>query len=129
MFLSYTTPLTDKPFSLPADAIIRVKPGRMRNNWFPYNLAEYMTRDRFRELGLTDAAIGVRDRTFGNRLAVDQETIIAKAKAREQRRQAKKAERPPVIPIMQVSSVQCPSFLPHSSSFSPCIGEKWAEPC
>ncbi|KAI1770828.1 hypothetical protein F4818DRAFT_445761 [Hypoxylon cercidicola] len=49
-------------------AIIRVRPGRMRNYWFPKSFAEYMTRLRFRELGLTEAAVGVRDRTFGVKL-------------------------------------------------------------
>ncbi|CAJ2513134.1 Uu.00g012530.m01.CDS01 [Anthostomella pinea] len=53
-----------------ADAIIRVKPGRMRNFWFPKALAEYMTRQRFKDMGLTEAAIGVRDRTFGSKLAM-----------------------------------------------------------
>ncbi|KAI0142797.1 hypothetical protein GGR57DRAFT_508636 [Xylariaceae sp. FL1272] len=47
------------------DAIIRVKGGRMRNIWFPKGQAEYMTKKRFDELGLTEAAIGTRDRTFG----------------------------------------------------------------
>ncbi|RYP05745.1 hypothetical protein DL764_003603 [Monosporascus ibericus] len=54
-------------------AIIRVKPGRMRNFWFPKGLAEYMTRNRFKELGLTESAIGVRDRTFGTRLVLDED--------------------------------------------------------
>ncbi|RYP68201.1 hypothetical protein DL771_006801 [Monosporascus sp. 5C6A] len=54
-------------------AIIRVKPGRMRNFWFPKGLAEYMTRNRFKELGLTESAIGVRDRTFGTRLVLDKD--------------------------------------------------------
>lgn len=54
------------------DAIIRVKPGRMRNYWFPKAQAEYMTRQRFKELGLTEAAIGVRDRTFGIKLVIDE---------------------------------------------------------
>ncbi|KAI0388138.1 hypothetical protein F5Y04DRAFT_241731 [Hypomontagnella monticulosa] len=54
-------------------AIIRVKPGRMRNYWFPRAQAEYMTRQRFQELGLTEDAIGVRDRTFGNRSLLDQD--------------------------------------------------------
>ncbi|KAH7026666.1 uncharacterized protein B0I36DRAFT_366200 [Microdochium trichocladiopsis] len=47
------------------DTIMRVKAGRMRNYWFPRGRAEYMTKQRFREMGLTEAAIGVRDRTFG----------------------------------------------------------------
>ncbi|KAI6087782.1 hypothetical protein F4821DRAFT_235205 [Hypoxylon rubiginosum] len=54
-------------------AIIRVKPGRMRNFWFPKSLAEYMTRQRFQELGLTASAIGVRDRTFGMKLQLEEE--------------------------------------------------------
>ncbi|OTA99684.1 hypothetical protein M426DRAFT_324932 [Hypoxylon sp. CI-4A] len=54
-------------------AIIRVKPGRMRNYWFPKAQAEYMTRQRFQELGLTEAAIGVRDRTFGTKLLIEDE--------------------------------------------------------
>ncbi|KAI0459700.1 hypothetical protein F5B21DRAFT_455729 [Xylaria acuta] len=54
-------------------AIIRVKPGRMRNIWFPKGAAEYMTRQRFIEMGLSEAAIGVRDRTFGTQLVVDEE--------------------------------------------------------
>ncbi|KAI0444799.1 hypothetical protein F4803DRAFT_228928 [Xylaria telfairii] len=54
-------------------AIIRVKAGRMRNIWFPKGAAEYMTRKRFTELGLSDAAVGVRDRTFGTQLLLDEE--------------------------------------------------------
>ncbi|KAI1128259.1 hypothetical protein F5Y10DRAFT_240920 [Nemania abortiva] len=55
-------------------AIIRVKAGRMRNIWFPKGAAEYMTKQRFTELGLSEAAIGVRDRTFGTQLLLDEET-------------------------------------------------------
>ncbi|KAI0549117.1 hypothetical protein F4679DRAFT_596077 [Xylaria curta] len=54
-------------------AIIRVKAGRMRNIWFPKGAAEYMTRQRFTELGLSEAAIGVRDRTFGTQFMLEQE--------------------------------------------------------
>ncbi|KAF2973411.1 hypothetical protein GQX73_g9 [Xylaria multiplex] len=54
-------------------AIIRVKAGRMRNIWFPKGAAEYMTRQRFAELGLSEAAIGVRDRTFGTQLLLEEE--------------------------------------------------------
>ncbi|KAI0536466.1 hypothetical protein GGR58DRAFT_475116 [Xylaria digitata] len=54
-------------------AIIRVKSGRMRNIWFPKGAAEYMTKQRFAELGLTEAAIGVRDRTFGTQLVLEEE--------------------------------------------------------
>ncbi|KAI1874423.1 hypothetical protein JX265_004631 [Neoarthrinium moseri] len=55
------------------NSIIRVKPGRMRNQWHHKGLAEYMTKTRFTELGLTEAAIGVRDRSFGTQLLVDEE--------------------------------------------------------
>ena len=49
----------------------------MRNIWFPKAAAEYMTRKRFEELGLTEAAIGVRDRTFGSQAMLEE---IARAK-------------------------------------------------
>ncbi|KAK8131679.1 hypothetical protein PG984_008117 [Apiospora sp. TS-2023a] len=55
-------------------AIIRVKPGRMRNVWHHKGLAEYMTKARFAELGVTEAAIGVRDRTFGTQMLVEDES-------------------------------------------------------
>ncbi|KAI0506238.1 hypothetical protein F5B22DRAFT_624753 [Xylaria bambusicola] len=55
-------------------SIIRVKAGRMRNIWFPKGAAEYMTKQRFTELGLSEGAIGVRDRTFGKELVVEAET-------------------------------------------------------
>ncbi|KAA8631856.1 hypothetical protein SMACR_12605 [Sordaria macrospora] len=45
-------------------AIFRTERGRMRNEWFPKNKAEYMTPARFQELGLTRDAIGEVDRTF-----------------------------------------------------------------
>ncbi|KAI1752513.1 hypothetical protein F4782DRAFT_530380 [Xylaria castorea] len=54
-------------------AIIRVKAGRMRNIWFPKGAAEYMTRQRFTDMGLSEAAIGVRDRTFGTQLMLEEE--------------------------------------------------------
>lgn len=46
----------------------------MRNIWFPKGAAEYMTKQRFTELGLSEAAIGVRDRTFGTQLVLEEET-------------------------------------------------------
>ncbi|KAK4449377.1 hypothetical protein QBC34DRAFT_404762 [Podospora aff. communis PSN243] len=45
-------------------AIFRVERGRMRNLWYPHKKAEYMTAQRFRELGLTKKDIGERDRSF-----------------------------------------------------------------
>ncbi|KAI1658314.1 hypothetical protein F4813DRAFT_356453 [Daldinia decipiens] len=65
------------------DAIIRVKPGRMRNYWFPKAQAEYMTHQRFKELGLTEAAIGVRDRSFGTKLLVESEGVLAEERPKE----------------------------------------------
>ncbi|KAI1386800.1 uncharacterized protein F4822DRAFT_411266 [Hypoxylon trugodes] len=65
-------------------AIIRVKPGRMRNNWFPKAQAEYMTALRFKELGLTEAAIGTRDRTFGTKLIIEEDDNTKKRKLVEE---------------------------------------------
>ncbi|KAK6958317.1 hypothetical protein Daesc_001115 [Daldinia eschscholtzii] len=70
-------------------AIIRVKPGRMRNYWFPKAQAEYMTRQRFQELGLTEAAIGVRDRSFGTKLVIDPDGVLAQEGPAETRRSKK----------------------------------------
>ncbi|KAI8962227.1 hypothetical protein F5Y11DRAFT_323285 [Daldinia sp. FL1419] len=70
-------------------AIIRVKPGRMRNYWFPKAQAEYMTRQRFQELGLTEAAIGVRDRSFGTKLLIEPESVLDKEGPQEPRRSKK----------------------------------------
>ncbi|KAI8630566.1 hypothetical protein F5Y19DRAFT_50425 [Xylariaceae sp. FL1651] len=64
-------------------AIIRVKAGRMRNIWFPKGAAEYMTKKRFAELGLSEAAIGVRDRTFGTQQRVVEEEEGAAVAARD----------------------------------------------
>jgi len=46
-------------------AIFRVERGRMRNQWFLYNRAEYLTPARMRELGLSADDIGERDTEFG----------------------------------------------------------------
>ncbi|KAI1324995.1 hypothetical protein F5Y16DRAFT_401868 [Xylariaceae sp. FL0255] len=75
--------LRDIPSFGRKDAIIRVKPGRMRNMWFPRNAAEYMTRKRFDELGLTESAIGVRDRTFGAKALKVKESAEEKRKRAE----------------------------------------------
>ncbi|KAH6625944.1 hypothetical protein B0J18DRAFT_423511 [Chaetomium sp. MPI-SDFR-AT-0129] len=55
------------------DAIFRTERGRMRNEWFPKNMAEYMTALRFRELGLTRDNIGEREATFGTMLGAGEE--------------------------------------------------------
>ena len=61
-------------------AIIRVKAGRMRNVWHHKGLAEYMTKQRFAELGVTEAAIGVRDRTFGTQMLIEDDSADSSAK-------------------------------------------------
>lgn len=71
--------LRDIPMFGRKHAIIRVKPGRMRNIWFPRGAAEYMTKKRFTEMGITEAAIGVRDRTFGTQMAIEEEQKTQKA--------------------------------------------------
>jgi hypothetical protein len=50
------------------DAVFRIERGRMRNEWYPNNKAEYMTTTRFQQLGLTRSDIGDRDRAFGSSL-------------------------------------------------------------
>jgi len=37
----------------------------MRNQWYPANKAEYMTRQRLKELGLNEEDVGERDRAYG----------------------------------------------------------------
>ena len=73
----------------------------MRNYWFPKNQAEYMTRIRFKELGLTDAAIGVRDRSFGSRLVADEERKAAKEAKAKAKAQAKIQRAAPVKPVVE----------------------------
>ncbi|KAB5580771.1 hypothetical protein GE09DRAFT_1213209 [Coniochaeta sp. 2T2.1] len=47
------------------DAIFRVDRGRMRNLWYPKNKAEYMTVQRFAELGLSRKSdVGEREHDF-----------------------------------------------------------------
>jgi hypothetical protein len=50
----------------------------MRNIWFPKGVAEYMTKKRFEELGLTEAAIGARDRNFGSKIVVAEDKGAAR---------------------------------------------------
>lgn len=64
-----------------ADAIFRAERGRMRNEWYPRKMAEYMTAARFRELGLPRTAIGERDATFGTLDAADLRDAAAAAAA------------------------------------------------
>ncbi|CAP65031.1 uncharacterized protein PODANS_1_14200 [Podospora anserina S mat+] len=55
------------------DAIFRVERGRMRNEWFPRKLAEYMTVARFKELGLSPKNdVGERDPTFVDMKVLEQ---------------------------------------------------------
>ncbi|KAL2263854.1 hypothetical protein VTK26DRAFT_4763 [Humicola hyalothermophila] len=53
------------------DSVFRVERGRMRNEWFPQKKAEYMTAQRFKELGMTREDIGERDPAFGTVTAAD----------------------------------------------------------
>ncbi|KAI0404992.1 hypothetical protein F4802DRAFT_597669 [Xylaria palmicola] len=71
--------LRDVPTFGRKHAILRVKAGRMRNIFFPKGAAEYMTKQRFAELGLTEAAIGMRDRGFGTQPVLGEETATQTA--------------------------------------------------
>ncbi|KAK0672786.1 hypothetical protein QBC41DRAFT_312728 [Cercophora samala] len=56
------------------DAIFRVERGRMRNEWYPRRLAEYMTVARFKQLGLSPKTdVGERDPTFVDMKALEQQ--------------------------------------------------------
>ncbi|KAF3764877.1 hypothetical protein M406DRAFT_259016 [Cryphonectria parasitica EP155] len=57
--------LKDVPQFGPEGSIFRTDRGRMRNHFFPNRKAEYMTRARLSELGLTKQDIGERDYMFG----------------------------------------------------------------
>jgi hypothetical protein len=64
----------------------------MRNVWHHKGVAEYMTKKRFGELGLTEAAIGVRDRSFGTQMLVEQDAKAAKKAVAEDGLASKKKE-------------------------------------
>ncbi|KAI0393528.1 hypothetical protein F5Y17DRAFT_458877, partial [Xylariaceae sp. FL0594] len=74
-------------------AIIRVRPGRMRNLWFPQGVAEYMTKKRFEELGLSESAIVVRDRGFGSKTVLVVDKGKAQLEAWKEEREREKNER------------------------------------
>ena len=99
------------------DAIFRTERGRMRNEWFPKNKAEYMTPARFQELGLTRDAIGEVDRTFVVLSALE----AATTKAPEQ---LKMMEEEPV-PEFQIPQFKGPGVTvmtpSHLSSYPPAI--------
>ncbi len=82
--------------------IFRIERGRMRNILYPEGKAEYMTRGRFAELGLSVAdTLGERDFQFGAGLpgAADAQEEEAESRA-EQQRQAT-AE----VPSLSVRSI------------------------
>ncbi|KAL2269895.1 hypothetical protein VTJ83DRAFT_2079 [Remersonia thermophila] len=72
------------------DSIFRTERGRMRNEWYPKKLAEYMTAARFHELGLTHDDIGERDPTFG---------LVDVAEAEQGPEEFEEISRPKIIAI------------------------------
>ncbi|KAM7197662.1 hypothetical protein V8F20_006552 [Naviculisporaceae sp. PSN 640] len=68
--------LEDVPTFGRKHAVFRTERGRMRNQWYPAGKAEYMTRQRFQELGLAEDDVGERDRTFGVVNEVEEEDEI-----------------------------------------------------
>ena len=46
-------------------SILAVPAGRMRNNWYPNQIAEYVTKLQLKELGLENQVLE-RDPTYGN---------------------------------------------------------------
>ncbi|KAI1503755.1 hypothetical protein F5X99DRAFT_406753 [Biscogniauxia marginata] len=110
--------LRDIPAFGRKDAIIRVKPGRMRNIWFPKAFAEYMTKQRFLELGLTEAAIGVRDRTFGSKLLLDESNAAAREPLAEDKQDDHKSKRKEVLTLPpEETKALLDTFLPATLIF------------
>lgn len=56
--------------------IFRTRPGIMRNSLYSTNKAEYMTRERFKELGLSPNDIGERDARFGTERQQEVEEVL-----------------------------------------------------
>lgn len=71
----------------------------MRNIWFPKGAAEYMTKKRFTEMGITEAAIGVRDRTFGTQMAIEEEQKVQKAQKAQKAADENKRKAPVALPL------------------------------
>ncbi|KAJ4394280.1 hypothetical protein N0V93_003497 [Gnomoniopsis smithogilvyi] len=57
-------------------SIFRAPGGTMRNKLFPTDQAEYMTRERFKELGLSPSDIGERDHQFGTQRKLLVEEVL-----------------------------------------------------
>jgi len=66
----------------------------MRNEWYPAKKAEYMTAQRFRELGLTRRDIGERDRSF---------VPLTELETADE---AKSAPEKPVIPLAKAPQIK-----------------------
>lgn len=77
-------------------AIFRVERGRMRNEWYPAKKAEYMTAQRFKDLGLTRRDIGERDRSF---------VPLAELETAEEH-EAKSAPGKPIVPLAKVPQIK-----------------------
>jgi hypothetical protein len=73
-------------------SIIPISPGRMRNDFFPKKMAEYMTVAQLREIGMLNAVVE-RDSTFG--------TAQRKLElpAQEPKQAAKQKDRPITVKI------------------------------
>ncbi|KAK3397684.1 hypothetical protein B0T20DRAFT_226896 [Sordaria brevicollis] len=90
-------------------AIFRTERGRMRNEWFPKNKAEYMTPARFQELGLTRDAIGEVDRSF-----VVLSALEAVIRSEPEEPEEPQMEEDPV-PEVPVSKVKVPDVTPETA--------------
>ncbi|KAM7211440.1 hypothetical protein V8F06_013171 [Rhypophila decipiens] len=75
------------------NAVFRTERGRMRNQWYPANKAEYMTRQRFQELGLTEEDVGDRDRAFAALGQADEDDFVFEVVEKQQ------GDKTPKMPI------------------------------
>lgn len=93
----------------------------MRNFWFPKGQAEYMTRFRFKELGLTDAAIGVRDRTFGTKLVTEEDNDSRKKAVVEEEPIIYKKKEVFTLPVSDFETAPPPLASPQGYGYRGCL--------
>ncbi|KAI1460429.1 hypothetical protein F4805DRAFT_417466 [Annulohypoxylon moriforme] len=110
--------LRDMPGFGPKEAIIRVLPGRMRNQWFPNGQAEYMTKKRFEELQLTEAAIGTRDRTYGDLLTAEERGEKRGKRWQNKRRPVTSEKRETLVLTPQQSLALLQEHIPKTVTFA-----------
>src|SRR5687768_5032710 len=76
-WMAITVPMLTKLFT---GSVIPLPPGRMRNQFFPRKMAEYMTQAQIKEAGLENVTLE-RDFTFGIKDAESAKAVEPEVKA------------------------------------------------